>query len=307
MTDPEVAAGTEPAAENGGRLAKILERTRVGGGLALAVALLLWLAHATGSGDLVLGVGAVLAGLAVLEAARLLEAFPPAPEAEPIRPGGARLPMFGALLGVVAFLAFARHREELLFGGPASEPAWRALALLGVCFVLALGLAGLLASRAARGGAAAFAVWVVPALPALVLVWDKFGPSTLVSLIVLSKFGDVAGYYGGNAFGRHHPFPRLSPGKTTEGCLASLVGNVAMAWFLHATGILNVALLPALVAGAAINLAAQAGDLLESAAKRRAGIKDSGTLFGPSGGALDVVDSLLLTVPTLLLLGPFLF
>ena len=58
--------------------------------------------------------------------------------------------------------------------------------------------------------------------------------------------------------------------------------------------------------GAVINLAAQAGDLLESALKRRIGVKDSGSLFAESGGVLDVLDSLLLTIPAVLLVGPFL-
>jgi phosphatidate cytidylyltransferase len=59
-----------------------------------------------------------------------------------------------------------------------------------------------------------------------------------------------------------------------------------------------------LAAGAAVNLAAQAGDLLESWIKRGAGVKDSGTWFGPSGGVLDLVDSLLLAVPAALLVWP---
>jgi phosphatidate cytidylyltransferase len=62
-----------------------------------------------------------------------------------------------------------------------------------------------------------------------------------------------------------------------------------------------------LAAAALVNLASQAGDLLESAAKRQAGVKDSGTLFGPSGGFLDLVDSLLLSVPVALLTWPLLF
>jgi len=52
---------------------------------------------------------------------------------------------------------------------------------------------------------------------------------------------------------------------------------------------------------------AQAGDLLESALKRRAKVKDSGTTFGPSGGMLDLVDSLLLSAPVIALLWPVLF
>jgi phosphatidate cytidylyltransferase len=58
--------------------------------------------------------------------------------------------------------------------------------------------------------------------------------------------------------------------------------------------------------GAVINLAAQAGDLFESWIKRRSGVKDSGTWFGPSGGVLDLVDSLLFTIPVALLTWPLL-
>jgi phosphatidate cytidylyltransferase len=55
-----------------------------------------------------------------------------------------------------------------------------------------------------------------------------------------------------------------------------------------------------------VNLAAQAGDLLESWVKRKAGVKDSSGLFGPSGGLLDQLDSLLLAVPVALVAWPWL-
>jgi phosphatidate cytidylyltransferase len=56
-----------------------------------------------------------------------------------------------------------------------------------------------------------------------------------------------------------------------------------------------------------LNVAAQAGDLLESALKRRCGVKDSATTFGPSGGVLDLVDSLTCVAPLALVAGPLLF
>ena len=62
-----------------------------------------------------------------------------------------------------------------------------------------------------------------------------------------------------------------------------------------------------LLLGLVVNLTAQAGDLLESRFKRRAQVKDSGTTFGPSGGMLDLVDSLLLSAPLVALLWPLLF
>ncbi len=56
-----------------------------------------------------------------------------------------------------------------------------------------------------------------------------------------------------------------------------------------------------------MNLAAQSGDLLKSWTKRRAGVKDSSTIFGPAGGLLDQVDSLLLAVPMACMTWPWLF
>jgi len=61
-----------------------------------------------------------------------------------------------------------------------------------------------------------------------------------------------------------------------------------------------------LVVGALIHLAAQAGDLFESFVKRRVGVKDSSTWFGPSGGLLDQLDSLLFSIPMALVTWPFL-
>ncbi|MFN0242703.1 MAG: phosphatidate cytidylyltransferase [Planctomycetota bacterium] len=145
------------------------------------------------------------------------------------------------------------------------------------------------------------AVWIVPPLPALWAFWREWGMHSLVALLVLSKCGDTFGYYVGNAIGKRHPFPNISPGKTVAGCVGSLVGAAAvggvLAHFdlLHASYRASIA--SGLVGGALINVAAQAGDLLESWVKRKAGVKDSSTVFGPSGGVLDQIDSLLLTVP----------
>lgn len=147
-------------------------------------------------------------------------------------------------------------------------------------------------------------VWIVAPLFCLLAVERTWGISGLVALLILSKVGDIAGYYVGNAIGRSHPFPTISPGKTTEGCLGSLVcatiAGAAVAW----QDLLPGPVWAGALAGALVNVAAQAGDLLESVLKRRHSVKDSGTWFGPSGGVLDVVDSLLTTVPTALILWP---
>jgi phosphatidate cytidylyltransferase len=151
--------------------------------------------------------------------------------------------------------------------------------------------------------------WIVPALPLLVHVHDLFGTRGLIALLVLSKIGDTCGYYVGSAIGKTHPFPKISPGKTTAGCVGSFVGAVAVGgilWACHVVPDGPLGLVGALLAAAITNLAAQAGDLLESFVKRKAGVKDSSTAFGPSGGLLDQIDSLLLSVPVACLAWPIL-
>ncbi len=215
-------------------------------------------------------------------------------------------PARGAMVGVLVLLAFITAGH---FYGV--SPTTRIVLLTATSIGLFFGVHFLWSEARQRPSeplqAVGLAVWIALPLPWLWHVWERFGVGALVSLIVLSKIGDVAGYFGGNAFGRHHPFPRLSPGKTLEGCVASLVATVALGGALAAAGVLpGSGFAEGLVAGLVVNLAAQSGDLLESWIKRRAGVKDSSDLLGSSGGVLDVLDSVFLTVPAAVLAWPFL-
>ena len=135
--------------------------------------------------------------------------------------------------------------------------------------------------------------------------------------------GDTAAMYVGKSMGRHKLAPRISPGKTVEGAVASLVFSVFVCClFAHfipeIAAMLGKAHLitdgresmlfdmppyaraPLWIAAAlatAINIAAQVGDLIESAFKRGAGVKDSGTILPGHGGILDRIDALLLALP----------
>src|SRR5262249_52766523 len=99
------------------------------------------------------------------------------------------------------------------------------------------------------------------------------GPWLLLFALVITWVGDTVAYFVGRAIGKHPLARHLSPKKTWEGSLASFLGSLAVgAAFRHW---LNVPV-PALLAMAALgNVAGQAGDLLESAYKRSAGVKDS--------------------------------
>jgi phosphatidate cytidylyltransferase len=144
------------------------------------------------------------------------------------------------------------------------------------------------------------AVWSLPPLFSIALVEREFGTRGLFALVFLAKIGDNAAYFVGRAIGKRHPFPNVSPGKTVAGCVASLVaGIVSGAIVLPLTLGQRTPAHACLGAffGGLLNLAAQAGDLSESWVKRRAGVKDSSPLLGPSGGVLDALDSLLFAAP----------
>lgn len=119
----------------------------------------------------------------------------------------------------------------------------------------------------------------------------------LLFALSLNWVGDVAAFYVGRAIGRHKLAPRVSPGKSWEGSLASVAAACAYAAIYFPRLLPDVPLLEALAVAAAGNIAGQIGDLCESLLKRGAGVKDSGTLLPGHGGWLDRVDSSLFALP----------
>ena len=154
-------------------------------------------------------------------------------------------------------------------------------------------------------------IWIAYPLTLIPLLWKKEdGPALVVFLMVCVWAGDIAALYIGRAIGKHKLAPRLSPGKTWEGTIASILGSILAAalvvWIgdlLTARGnlILHITepLWQTLLLAGILNIAAQLGDLLESAVKRGAGVKDSGTMLPGHGGILDRIDALLLATPVL--------
>jgi phosphatidate cytidylyltransferase len=121
------------------------------------------------------------------------------------------------------------------------------------------------------------------------------GPFLLLFAMVIIWVGDTAAYFVGRSIGKHALAPHLSPKKTREGTLASFLGSLIVA--LIFARFMTVPL-PHLLAMAAVgNIAGQVGDLLESAYKRSAGVKDSGSLLPGHGGVLDRIDALILAIP----------
>ncbi len=121
------------------------------------------------------------------------------------------------------------------------------------------------------------------------------GPAILLFVLVITWVGDTAAYFVGRAIGKHKLAPVLSPNKSWEGSVASILGALLVAVVFARW--LTVPL-PHLLGMAVVgNVAGQAGDLLESAYKRSAGVKDSGSLLPGHGGVLDRIDALILAIP----------
>jgi phosphatidate cytidylyltransferase len=121
------------------------------------------------------------------------------------------------------------------------------------------------------------------------------GPAILLFAMVIIWVGDSAAYFVGRSIGRYKLAAHLSPKKTWEGTVASFLGSLIVAFIF---GRFMSVPLPHLLAMAALgNVAGQVGDLLESAYKRSAGIKDSGSLLPGHGGVLDRIDALILAIP----------
>jgi phosphatidate cytidylyltransferase len=121
-------------------------------------------------------------------------------------------------------------------------------------------------------------------------------------VLLVTKFSDIGAYTVGSLIGRHKLIPWISPGKTWEGLggavvVASLLG-LGGAELLRAFGVEGVPdRVPATLMGGVFALIGQVGDLIASVLKRDAGAKDSGSSIPGFGGVLDVVDSLLLSLP----------
>jgi phosphatidate cytidylyltransferase len=154
-------------------------------------------------------------------------------------------------------------------------------------------------------------IYIAYPLTLLPLLWkQEDGPALVLFLMVCVWAGDIAALYIGRAFGKRKLAPRLSPGKTWVGSVASIAGSmlaagivIVIADTLTARGntLLHISepLWQSLLLAAILNIAAQLGDLLESAIKRGAGVKDSGTMLPGHGGILDRIDALLLAAPVL--------
>jgi phosphatidate cytidylyltransferase len=235
---------------------------------------------------------ACLAGLAAWEYLGLTEA------------GGARPPRIAVLLAVLALFVGNYEYPDLtiyLFSG-------LSLILLVYC-TFRLPVQRVVPDAAVSVFCLAYIGLALLALPALREYPN--GPTLVTFLLCVVWAGDTVALYVGRLLGKHKLAPRLSPNKTWEGSVGSMLGSLLAACALMLLERLlavrfNSAKLSFpdevwywMVLAVVVNIAAQVGDLAESALKRSVGVKDSGTLLPGHGGVLDRIDALLLAAPVL--------
>ncbi|MGH6879549.1 MAG: phosphatidate cytidylyltransferase [Hypericibacter sp.] len=219
---------------------------------------------------------------------------------------------YWTLLVALAAGMMAWEWRRLTAQGTVGAVGW-AMVLLAAAAVLLLGFGQVpLALWALLGGALLLGLvaslgegWVAGAwvslgilyagLPSLALVWLRYDPvsglATLLWVLFLVWAVDTAAYTAGKLIGGPKLIPRVSPSKTWAGLAggaagAAIIGYLAACW----AGQPNPWLLTGL--SLLLALAEQAGDIFESAVKRRFGVKDSSGLIPGHGGILDRVDGL---------------
>lgn len=205
----------------------------------------------------------------------------------------------------------SRRIFGMVFGASTLAAAWwleASFALpLVVGMLLALLLVEILGRRPEgaplRIGTTLLGWMVVPLLLSSAVHIRAFpvdGWDWLMMLIVCCKVGDSSAYLVGSSIGRHKLIPEVSPNKSWEGAIASMVGAVigaalVMEWAFGGRISLEVWLPAAVIT----NLGAQFGDLAESLLKRGCETKDSASAVPAFGGTFDMVDSFLIAAPAL--------
>ncbi len=214
--------------------------------------------------------------------------------------------MVALLLGGIEYLYPADGADWLLdestgemvafFDNRTLVPNWIAFAVLALASLVL----GLLSRRLAM--ISGFLYLAVPAFALLSLAWVWL--VLVLWLFVVTWATDILAYFAGRAIGGPKLAPRVSPNKTWAGLVGGMVGAGLLGWaaarYFEMEPIFHWL-------GAPMGLVAQAGDLYESWVKRRAGVKDSGSILPGHGGVLDRLDGLLAVAlaTTLLLMAGF--
>ncbi len=129
----------------------------------------------------------------------------------------------------------------------------------------------------------------------------------LVFFFLIVMGADAGGYYIGKNFGKHKLIPKISPGKTWEGVIGSLIFSTAFAALATATFFPELPYKLSILLAVIMSVVGLFGDLAESALKRGADVKDAAKILPGHGGLLDRLDSLLFNAPILYYFARFYF
>jgi phosphatidate cytidylyltransferase len=191
-----------------------------------------------------------------------------------------------AILGAVAVI--------LATGGPG-------MAMLAAA--VGAGMLAFLATSETRAWAAAGLVYASAAIVATVVVRGEalFGFVAVLFVFAVVWVTDILGYFAGRGFGGPKLWPRVSPKKTWAGAIGGFVGSIVVGVAFAAFGAGRMA--PLVILSALLSVVSQAGDLFESALKRRFDVKDSSHLIPGHGGLLDRLDGYVAVVAAAALIG----
>jgi phosphatidate cytidylyltransferase len=150
-----------------------------------------------------------------------------------------------------------------------------------------------------RVGKVILGVMYVPLLMShfILIRQEPEGIRWIFFILVLAFSGDIAAYYVGRGIGRRKLLPEVSPGKTVEGTIGLFAGSIIGCILFRQLFFPILPVLHTVILGLVGSVAGQLGDLCESALKRTAGVKDSGTLLPGHGGILDRLDCLMFITP----------
>ncbi|MFC5369870.1 phosphatidate cytidylyltransferase [Arcanobacterium bovis] len=132
---------------------------------------------------------------------------------------------------------------------------------------------------------------------AVALIDFPHAQAVIISLILLPVANDTGGWLAGILFGKHPIAPKISPKKSWEGFVGSLLLSLLVSWLTVGLGA-GLPFVWVAAFGVLTPVIATAGDFAESMLKRDLGIKDMGSIFPGHGGMLDRLDSLLFCAPT---------
>ena len=142
---------------------------------------------------------------------------------------------------------------------------------------------------------------VVFMAPVLLRADVNNGFVALVFLFAIVWMTDIMGYVVGRALGGPKLWPAVSPNKTRSGAIGGMAGALAAGIVIAAA--LSLALLPIAILSVILSMMAQAGDLFESAIKRRFGAKDTSHLIPGHGGLMDRLDGFITAALVAALIG----